>query len=50
MRNKKKIEAVLGKLISIIDETVEDISSTEVTKTAQLNTDLKKRLDLVVKA
>ncbi|HEL0582112.1 AIPR family protein [Streptococcus equi] len=50
LRNKKKIEAVLGKLISIIDETVEDISSTEVTKTAQLNMDLKKRLDLVVKA
>ncbi|WP_373713043.1 AIPR family protein [Streptococcus sp.] len=50
LNDKKKVDEVFKKLLSIIDETVEDLSSTDITKSAQLSLDLKEKLKLVLDA
>lgn len=49
IKDRAKFDSLLKKLLEIIDKTVEDIESKEITKTSQLTTDLKEKLKLELK-
>ena len=49
VKGQSKIDSLLRKLLEVIDKTVEDIESKEITKTSQLTTDLKEKLNWVKK-
>ena len=49
IKDRAKFDSLLRKLLEVIDKTVEDIESKEITKTSQLTTDLKEKLKLELK-
>ena len=49
IKDRAKFDSLLKTLLEVIDKTVEDIESKEITKTSQLTTDLKEKLKLELK-